>query len=82
MSEEVKTRRRGTTRISRKHQVTIPVEALRAAGLRPGDVLEVAATAQGHVALRRAENPYRRFAGTLTGVYPHGHLEALRDEWR
>jgi hypothetical protein len=28
---------RGRTRLSRKHQATIPVEALRQAGLRAGD---------------------------------------------
>lgn len=82
MPREVRKRRRGTTRISRKHQVTIPADALRAAGLRPGDVLEVSAAASGEVALRRAESPYRQFAGSLTGLYPPGHLDALRDEWR
>ena len=81
MSKEVRKRRRGTTRISSKHQVTIPVEALRAAGLRPGDVLEVAVVEPGQVALRRAENPYRRFAGSLTGVYPVGYLDEVRAEW-
>lgn len=82
MGREVKKRRRGTTRVSTKHQVTIPAHALREAGLRPGDVLEVAATGPGQVALRRADNPYRRFAGALTGIYPPGYLQTLRDEWR
>ncbi len=82
MPKEVRKRRRGTTRISAKHQVTLPAEALRAAGLRAGEVLEVAAAAPGEVALRRAENPYRRFAGSLTGVYPADYLEQLRAEWR
>jgi AbrB family looped-hinge helix DNA binding protein len=81
MEREVRKRRRGTTRISSKHQVTIPAEALRAAGLRPGDLLEVATAEPGQVALRRADNPYRRFAGVLTGVYPPGFLEKLRAEW-
>ena len=81
MARNVRKRRRGATRISTKHQVTIPADALRAAGLRPGDVLEVMAVGPGQVALRRADNPYRRFAGALTGVFPSGYLETLRDEW-
>jgi AbrB family looped-hinge helix DNA binding protein len=82
MPRQVRKRRRGATRISAKNQITIPADALRAAGLRPGDMLEVAAAGPGQVALRRAENPYRRFAGALTGVYPPGYLEVLREEWR
>ena len=82
MARKVRKRRRGTTRISSKNQITIPAEALRAAGLGPGDVLEVATAEPGQVTLRRAENPYRRFAGVLTGVYPPGYLEELRGEWR
>jgi AbrB family looped-hinge helix DNA binding protein len=82
MAHEVKKRRRGTTRVSAKHQVTIPSDALKAAGLKTGDVLEVVSTGPGQVELRRADNPYRRFAGDLTGIYPPGHLDELRDEWR
>ncbi|MCU0306425.1 MAG: AbrB/MazE/SpoVT family DNA-binding domain-containing protein [Thermoleophilia bacterium] len=81
MGEEVRKRVRGTTRISAKHQVTIPVEALRQAGLEPGDVLRVEADGE-RIVMRRVENPFLRFAGTLTGVYPPGYLDALRDEWR
>ena len=58
------------------------MEALAAAGLGPGDVLEVSATKAGEVALRRAENPYQRVAGALTGIYPAGYLGELRSEWR
>ena len=70
------------TRISSKNQITIPVEALREAGLRPGDRVEVTAADDGRVVLRRADNPFEAFAGALTGVYPPGHLEDLRGEWR
>ncbi|MDQ3113219.1 MAG: hypothetical protein M3Q84_03840, partial [Actinomycetota bacterium] len=37
--KEVKARLRGTSRISSKHQVTIPVDALRDAGLEVGERL-------------------------------------------
>lgn len=82
MARKVKDPARRTTRISSKNQITIPVEALRQAGLGPGDRLEVTGTEDGRVVLRRAENPFDAFAGALTGVYPPGHLEELRGEWR
>ena len=82
MSDEVKSSVRSrTTKISRKHQVTIPVEALRRSGLGPGDRIEVIATDDGRVVFRRAGNPFDEFAGALTGAYPEGHLFSLRDEW-
>jgi len=47
MPEVKRTRRRGRTRIRRQHQATIPVEALRRAGLKPGDELIVRAAGAG-----------------------------------
>ena len=76
---------RGHTRISRKHQATIPVDALRRAGLKPGDELIVEAAGAGRIVLTRAagwDELVARHAGALTGTYPPGHLEELRDEWR
>jgi AbrB family looped-hinge helix DNA binding protein len=69
------------TTISSKHQITIPVEALRRARLAPGDRLDVEVADDGSVLLRRATNPFEEFAGALSGVYPEGYLEELRDEW-
>ena len=82
MARKVKASANRTTRISTKNQITIPVAALREAGLGPGDRLEVTGTGDGRVVLRRADNPFDAFAGSLTGVYPPGHLEELRGEWR
>lgn len=75
-------RRRGRTRISSKHQVTLPVAALRDAGLKPGDELRVEAEGPGRVVLVREDDVIARYAGDLTGVYKPGELERLRDEWR
>ncbi len=81
MSQEVQPpRRRGYTRISPKNQATIPAEALAAAGLKPGDELKVEAPGAGRIELTRADNPFVRYAGSLSGVYPPGYLDALRDE--
>lgn len=80
---EVKQRRRrkGFTRISRKNQVTLPVDVLVRAGLGPGDSLAVELWASGEIVLRREEDPLDRYIGSMTGMYPKGYLRALRDEW-
>ena len=75
-------RRRGHTRISTKNQATLPVEARRKAGLKPGDELRVEAAGAGRLILVRADEMIKRHAGRLTGVYPKGYLERLRREWR
>lgn len=83
MSDRVKTqRRRGYTRVSAKHQVTIPIDALAQAGLRAGDRLRAEARGPGEVVLVRELDPVARFAGALTDVYPAGELDELRREWR
>ena len=79
---EVRKRRKGFTRISAKHQATIPVQALTEAGLKPGDELRVVAAGRGRLVLERAVDVLERHAGSLRGVYAPGELDALRDEWR
>ena len=68
--------------ISRKNQVTLPVEALRAAGLEPGDDVRVRAVGPGRLELLRAEELVEEFAGVFDAtVYPDGYLDDLRREW-
>lgn len=74
-------RRRGYTRVSAKHQVTIPVDALATAGLRAGDSLKVEARPNGEIVLRREEDPLARYYGSMTGMFPPNYLRDLRDEW-
>ena len=79
---QVKNRHRGYTRISRKNQATIPIDALRQAGLKPGDELMVEAAGAGRIVLVRAVDLVERHAGKAPGVYPPNYLDELRGEWR
>lgn len=82
MAKVKRARTPGRTRLSRKNQATIPVAALRQAGLRPGDELHVEATGPGRITLARAADAVARHAGRLTGMYPKDYLKKLRREWR
>jgi bifunctional DNA-binding transcriptional regulator/antitoxin component of YhaV-PrlF toxin-antitoxin module len=78
---EVKNSRRGTSRVSSKHQVTIPVDALRAAGVKVGERLVARADGPGRIVFERETDIIDEFAGCLTGAYAPDELSALRDEW-
>jgi bifunctional DNA-binding transcriptional regulator/antitoxin component of YhaV-PrlF toxin-antitoxin module len=74
---------KGQTKVSAKHQVTIPVAALRDAGIRPGDVLRVEADGAGRLVLTRVDELLARYSGRLaTGGELGKAVEGLRDEWR
>jgi bifunctional DNA-binding transcriptional regulator/antitoxin component of YhaV-PrlF toxin-antitoxin module len=79
--KKVKNRRRSTSRISSKHQVTIPTDALRAAGLKVGERLVAHAEGPGRVVFEREADVLAEFAGVLTGVYGPDEVAGLRDEW-
>ncbi|MGE0305555.1 MAG: AbrB/MazE/SpoVT family DNA-binding domain-containing protein [Acidimicrobiia bacterium] len=72
---------RGRTRISAKHQITIPVDALRAAGLEIGDRVIARADGAGRVVLEREADVVALYAGAMTGVYTPNELDQLRREW-
>lgn len=68
-------------KISAKHQITIPIAAVTAAGLRTGDRMRAVPKGRGRVLLVREGDPITRHAGALTGVYRRDELAELRDEW-
>jgi len=68
--------------ISRKNQVTLPVDALREAGLEPGDDLRIEVVGPGRLELVRVGDLVEEFAGVFdAAVYPEGYLDELRREW-
>lgn len=83
MAEKVKQkRRRGSTRISSKHQVTLPVDALDRAGLHAGDRVKAVVAGPGRIVLEREDDPIEAHAGRLTGTFGPDYLSDLRAEWR
>jgi bifunctional DNA-binding transcriptional regulator/antitoxin component of YhaV-PrlF toxin-antitoxin module len=78
--EKVKRVNRGA-KISSKHQVTIPQEAMRNAGLEAGERLTARADGPGRVVFEREVDVLELFAGSLTGAYESETLTQLRDEW-
>jgi bifunctional DNA-binding transcriptional regulator/antitoxin component of YhaV-PrlF toxin-antitoxin module len=70
------------SRISTKHQVTLPVESLEAAGLRPGDEVVIKAEGIDRIIVHRAAPDLDSALGVFDGLYEPGHLEKLRSEER
>lgn len=83
MTVEVK--REHSTKVSRKNQITLPVAALREAGVAPGDRLRVEVVSDGVFRLVRERDPwwelFEESAGAGLGVTTREELEELRDEW-
>lgn len=68
---------KGVPRISSKHQVTLPVEALKRAGFGPGDEVAIEAEGSDRIVVRRATRAQEPF-GIFDGLYEPGYLEKLR----
>ena len=82
MAENVKKPRAGRSRISSKHQVTIPAAAFRTAGFAAGDLVRVEAQGAGRVVLTKVDDQLDRYSGSLaTGGRLRRSVDALRDEW-
>lgn len=72
----------GRSRISTKHQITIPISAFSEAGLREGDVVQVEAQGPGRVVIARMDDLVEELAGSLrTGGELGRAVRKLRQEW-
>jgi bifunctional DNA-binding transcriptional regulator/antitoxin component of YhaV-PrlF toxin-antitoxin module len=65
-------------KISSKHQVTLPVESLTAAGLRAGDEVTIEAEGPDTIVVRRAGKGAAAAIGVFDGLYGPGYLDRLR----
>jgi len=68
-------------RVSSKNQVTLPVAAMRAAGVKAGDEITVRAAGEGELVVAVRGSRVRRHAGIASGIYGTGELDRLRGEW-
>ncbi len=72
----------GRSRVSGKHQITIPIGAFGEAGLREGDVVQVKAQGPGRVVIARMDDLVDEYAGALsTGGELGRTVRGLRREW-
>ncbi len=69
-------------RISSKHQVTLPVEALASAGFTAGDDVSIEAAGPDVIVVRRAHRDVMAGFGVFDGLYEPGYLDDLRSEER
>lgn len=67
--------------VSSKNQLNLPVAALQAAGLEPGDGVTVRPIGGGEIVIAARESRVRRHAGIAQGIYRLGEIDDLRDEW-
>ena len=72
----------GRSRISSKHQITIPLPAFSEAGLREGDIVQVKAQGPGRVVITRINDLLDEYAGCLhTGGELGRSVRGQRQEW-
>jgi AbrB family looped-hinge helix DNA binding protein len=65
-------------RISSKHQITLPVESLERAGLKPGDEVRIEADGADRIVVERIQRNPAEALGIFDGLYEPGYLERLR----
>jgi bifunctional DNA-binding transcriptional regulator/antitoxin component of YhaV-PrlF toxin-antitoxin module len=65
-------------KISSKHQVTLPVEALERAGMHPGDEVTIEADGADRIVVTRIASSPADALGVFDGLYEPGYLKRLR----
>jgi len=70
------------SRISSKHQVTLPVDTLASAGLKAGDEVTIEADGPETIVIRRSRREVENAIGVFDGLYEPGYLDQLRRDER
>ncbi len=70
------------SRISSKHQVTLPVESLERAGLAAGDEVRIEADGPDRIVVERIARKPADALGVFDGLYEPGYLDRLRADER
>jgi bifunctional DNA-binding transcriptional regulator/antitoxin component of YhaV-PrlF toxin-antitoxin module len=83
VKETARSRRHaGRSRVSGKHQVTIPIAAFKEAGLHEGDLVRIEAQGPGRVVIARVEDLIDEYAGCISTRGQLGEtVRSLRLEW-
>jgi bifunctional DNA-binding transcriptional regulator/antitoxin component of YhaV-PrlF toxin-antitoxin module len=81
MARVKRRRRSGFTRLSSKHQATIPVKVLAESGLEAGDELRVRADGPGRIVLEREQEWWEPWVGAIPGFMTQEELQELKREW-
>jgi bifunctional DNA-binding transcriptional regulator/antitoxin component of YhaV-PrlF toxin-antitoxin module len=80
--KQIRRGRSSTSRISAKHQITIPVEVLRNSNLQIGDEVEIQINDNGVVEVKKVapENPFKALAGVAGDAFRGFDLAKEREE--
>lgn len=80
--KQIRRGRSSTSRISAKHQITIPVEVLRNSNLQIGDDVEITVNDDGIVEVKKVApiNPFQALADAAGDTYIGFDLEKERAE--
>jgi bifunctional DNA-binding transcriptional regulator/antitoxin component of YhaV-PrlF toxin-antitoxin module len=79
--KEGRRRRRGTSRLSRHNQITVPVAILDEVHLGPGDEVDFTPDGDGRFIVTRRRDPLEEFIGSVPGLEEAVDQESLRNEW-
>lgn len=81
-NKQTATRRRdGRVKVTSQGQISIPRQAMREAGIKPGERLQAQVDGPGRIILESVEDPILKLIGSGSGLWDRSELEKTRREW-